>query len=221
MSDLILIPTPRELKSLRPLLKLPEVDCAFQLCGFGPIAAAARAAALISRYKPQRVMLVGIAGGYDNDRHPLGSACRFEQVACTGVGVGSAADHQSADQIGWLQFNGNDAQPQISDVISLGSSFVEGIPCAGQLLTCCSASATIDEAGQRKQAYPDAVAEDMEGFGVAMACTLARAPLQIVRGISNRAGDRDQQRWQIEEALAAAAELAIRVLSLDWLPVQD
>jgi futalosine hydrolase len=221
LSDLILVPTPREMDSLRPLLKLPQSDYALQLCGFGPIAAAARAAALIARYKPERVMLVGIAGGLDTDRHPPGTACRFDLVACTGIGVGGGTDHQSADQIGWLQFGGGDAQPQIGDVISLQSSFVEGIPSVGKLLTCCSASANAEEAGQRKRSFPDAIAEDMEGFGVAMACTLAQVPLQIVRGISNRAGDRDHQRWLIEEALAAAAEMAIRLTPRAWMPSQS
>ena len=58
-----------------------------------------------------------------------------------------------------------------------------------------------------------AIAEDMEGFGVAMACKLAGVPLRIVRGISNRAGDRDLTQWQIEEALAAAAERASALIA--------
>jgi hypothetical protein len=33
-----------------------------------------------------------------------------------------------------------------------------------------------------------------------------------VRGISNTAGDRDHARWQIPNALAAAAELTRRVM---------
>jgi hypothetical protein len=37
-------------------------------------------------------------------------------------------------------------------------------------------------------------------------------PLDIVRGISNTAGDRDISRWQIEAACRAAAELAVVLL---------
>jgi len=221
LSDLILVPTPRELDALRPLLDLPKADCAFQLCGFGPIAAAARAASLIARYKPDRVMLIGIAGGYDTDRTPLGTACRFDQVVSVGIGVGAGDDHQSADQIGWLQFGGGDAQPRIGDMIALQSSFVEGIPSVGTLLTCCSASATAAEAQRRRQSFPDAAAEDMEGFAVALACSLAQVPLQIVRGISNRAGDRELDKWQIDEALAAAAEMTIQLMPRAWMPSQS
>jgi futalosine hydrolase len=223
LSDLILVPTPREMDSLRQLLEndLADKDCAFQLCGFGPIAAAARAAALISRYKPERVMLIGIAGGFDIEQHPIGTAYRFDQVACTGIGVGSGGNHQSAHEIGWQQFGGGDAQPQIGDVITLQSTFVKGVPCAGKILTCCSVSATPGEAEQRQRLHPDAIAEDMEGFGVAMACTLAQVPLQIVRGISNLVGDRDLRKWRIEDALASAAEMAVRLMPRSWMPSQS
>jgi futalosine hydrolase len=211
------------MESLRQLLdrQQGEEDCAFQLCGFGPIAAAARAAALISRYKPERVMLVGIAGGFDVKQHPIGTAYRFDQVACSGIGVGSGSSHQSAHEIGWQQFSGGDAQPQIGDVIALQSTFVAGVRCAGKLLTCCSVSATPSEAERRQRLYPDAVAEDMEGFGVAMACSLAQVPLQIVRGISNLVGDRDLRNWHIEEALTAAAAMAIRLMPRTWMPSQS
>lgn len=223
MSDLILVPTPREMESLHRML---EADfggpgCAFQLCGFGPIAAAARASALISRYKPQRVMLIGIAGSFDSDRYPVGMACRFDRVVCSGIGVGMGSNHQSAQQIGWQQFSGGDAQPQIGDLIPLDSAFVEGVPLAGELLTCCSASANLEEARERRQLFPDAVAEDMEGFAVAMACSLARVPLQIVRGIVNRVGDRDSQTWRIDEAMSAAAEMATRLMPRAWMPSQS
>jgi futalosine hydrolase len=52
----------------------------------------------------------------------------------------------------------------------------------------------------------------MEGFAVAAACRLAGVPLDIVRGISNTAGDRDTSGWQIEAACRAAAALAVMLL---------
>jgi nucleoside phosphorylase len=52
----------------------------------------------------------------------------------------------------------------------------------------------------------------MEGFGVALACALARTRLAIVRGFSNRVGDRDSRHWRIPAALAAARRLTLEVL---------
>jgi futalosine hydrolase len=83
---------------------------------------------------------------------------------------------------------------------------------AGLLLSACAASADDADVRSRLQLFPDAAAEDMEGFAVAAACRLAGVPLDIVRGISNVTGDRDISRWQIEAACRAAAELAAMLL---------
>lgn len=100
----------------------------------------------------------------------------------------------------------------IGDLLPLASHASDG-PAAGQLLTCCSASSSTADVKRRSEVFPAAVAEDMEGFGVAVSCRLAGVPLTIVRGISNRAGDREKRRWAIPEALAAAAELTLKILS--------
>jgi futalosine hydrolase len=44
----------------------------------------------------------------------------------------------------------------------------------------------------------------MEGFAVALAARAFGVRLSVVRGISNVAGDRDQSRWRMREALTAA-----------------
>src|SRR5439155_15243049 len=80
------------------------------------------------------------------------------------------------------------------------------------LLTTCAASDSAAHAAIRRARFPDALAEDMEGFGVALACRLAGVPLSIVRGVSNVAGERDPARWRIPAALAAA-----RTRALSWL----
>ena len=55
----------------------------------------------------------------------------------------------------------------------------------------------------------------MEAFGVAMAASLAGVPVQVVRGISNNAGDRDKAHWEIGEALEAAAQLVGELIADD------
>lgn len=223
MADLIIVPTAGEMTALSRRLKSRRqtTGWAFQLCGFGPIAAAARTAALISRYRPSRVLLAGIAGTFDENRFPIGTACRFDLVSCYGIGVGSGEHFQSAQSLGWDQFSGGDARPKVTDEIALISTFVGDIPCHGQLLTACAASANQLEADQRRRLFPAATAEDMEGFGVAMACALAGVPLQIVRGISNLVGDRKASAWKVDAALEAAAELVIELLPWRWIPTES
>jgi hypothetical protein len=71
-----------------------------ELCGFGPVVAAARAAQLIAEHRPDSVLLVGIAGRM-SDRLAIGEAYAFERVACHGVGAGSGEAFVPAEWSGW------------------------------------------------------------------------------------------------------------------------
>jgi futalosine hydrolase len=176
-------------------------------CGFGPIAAAARSAELLARLSPARVILVGIAGAFAVLRDPLGSALEFGAVAVTGIGAGAGKDHLPPAALGFPQWPASARHPAVFDRLELAS---RGGPL---LLTCCAASASEEEAQERTRRFPDARAEDMEGFAVALACSAAGVPLTIVRGISNAVGDRKSERWTIPLALASARELTLEVLT--------
>jgi len=211
MPGLILIPTPLELSVITASLPSAALsDWDLELCGFGPIAAASRSAALIERMKPEQVLLIGIAGSFGD--LAIGSAATFAQVHCWGIGVGSGVAHQGADAMGFPQWAGfpvgagspvGMGDSSIGQVIELPTSRSPHV-----LLTCCSASANQHEADLKRAAVPAAAAEDMEGFGVALSCRIAEVPLTIIRGISNHVGERNQEHWQIEPALQAAAALA-------------
>ena len=186
------------------------IDAPCELCGFGPVAAAARAASFIAQHKAERVVLTGIAGTFSSTRLPVGTAAVFPRVAMHGIGVGVASGFVSAAALGFRHSPYTDRGPGHSDEVDELIVDAPVPPVAGQLLTCCTASASSAEARQRLERYPGAVAEDMEGFAVALACRLAGVPLVIARGISNEVGDRDVELWQIPTALDAA-----------WLVVRD
>jgi futalosine hydrolase len=180
------------------------------LCGFGPVAAAARTAQLVERLRPARVLLIGIAGTYAPERAAVGSALEFGAVAIEGIGAGEGERAIGPAGLGFPQWPARAATgtPAIEERLSLRST-------AGArelLLTTCAASGSQAHARERRRRFPDAAAEDMEGFGVALACALSGTPLAIVRGISNVAGERDPARWRIPAALRAARELAIERL---------
>ena len=216
---LILVPTEMERRILDPMLALATArGGSVALCGFGPVAAAARTARLIAEHAPERVLLVGIAGRLD-DRLAVGAAYRFDRVACYGVGAGSGGEFLPAEAIGWLQWPGDAAAAsdragsQIGDVISCAAGDRAGSGRADLLLTVCAAAANAEDVRLRKQTFPAATAEDMEGFAVAFACRLQGVPIDIVRGISNTAGDRDTSRWQVTAAAEAAGRLALQVMA--------
>ena len=213
MRTLILVPTDLERRVIEPIVA-PALGAAgmLELCGFGPVAAAARTALLVERLHPDRVVLVGIAGRLD-DQLAIAAAYRFAQVACFGIGVGSGEAFQPAGAAEWPQWPGDpgDGSPAIGDLIDCRAG--SAAPGAGLLLTACAASATPDDVRLRKRWFPAAAAEDMEGFAVALACQLGGVPLDVIRGISNTAGDRDKTRWDISGGLRAAGHLAIQTIA--------
>jgi len=184
-----------------------------ELCGFGMVAAAARTAQLVAEFAPARVLLVGIAGRLD-DRLSLGEAYRFGKVSCYGIGAGTGSNFLSADSLGWQQWPGDPPDPAVAigDTIPCATAGDAVVPRSEQLLTVCAAAASEADVVARMRMFPGAAAEDMEGFAVAVACGLKRVPVDIIRGISNTAGDRDKAHWQVTGALEAAAELVVRMM---------
>ncbi|MEZ6136150.1 MAG: futalosine hydrolase [Pirellulaceae bacterium] len=214
-ASLILIPTEFEASQCRTeLSSIARTGAMVQICGFGPVVSAARSMQWIASQRPREVVLLGIAGALD-ERLQVGKAYDFSEVVCYGVGVGSGELHQSAASLGWEQWPVQPADTVLSGVEASDDALPlsQATHVQRQLLTCCSASANVAEAKCKLAAHPCAVAEDMEGYAVAIACRLAQVPLRIIRGISNRAGQRDSAQWQVQSAMSAAAELLMQDLS--------
>jgi len=202
---LYLIPTEFERQKVQAILadRFPEQASRFQfqLCGFGPIAAAAKTMQLLVE-QPANIVLLGIAGTYQTERFPVGSATKFNHVVCHGVGVGSGEQFVSASELGWQQ---GEAVDDRIDCVGVSASELPR-----DLLTVCSAADSQAEAAIRLAKNPTTVGEDMEAFGVAMACQMSGVECEVIRGFSNVAGDRDKTNWQIDQALSAAVELLIK-----------
>ena len=165
---------------------------AVEVCGFGLAVSGVQAARAIARHAPHRVVLAGIGGSYDLAAAPVGTAVQAGTVRCVGIGAGG----RSAAELGFAE----------SDDVALDG--------AGPLaLSVATASASRDEASRRAGAHPGAVIEEMEGYAIAMAATLAEVPCLMVRGISNEAGDRDHGGWQVAPALRAVRGALDTILS--------
>lgn len=232
---LVLVPTPLERDLLAgSLARISGLAIGWtgelRLCGFGPIVAAAATATAIARHRPRHVVLAGVAGSYSSTLC-IGRAYSFGEVACYGVGAGSGTGFQSASSLGWKQWEGADGPGEpseaIGDVIQLdrrpllGATATSDLPNAPQdggdahgghqLLTVTSAAGDGDDCRDRLEHFPNAAAEDMESFGVAVACKMHGVRLSVVRGISNRAGDRDPANWQMAPALESVAVILKRL----------
>lgn len=196
---LVLVPTDLELDLASPRL-LEQYSA--KVCGFGAISSGIETSRLLASGHYQHIVLIGIAGTYDADVLPPGSACSFGSVACFGIGADEGEGYQGPRVLG---------QPQtyLKNKACFDELPLEALPSSGEgmLLTVCSAAGNDQQVGQRRKAFPQAIAEDMEAFSVALAGAKWGVPVSVIRGISNRAGDRDHTGWQIRSAMKAAVEL--------------
>jgi len=205
--QLLLIPTDFELDWIPTSLKDEWLQRGHRIdiCGFGICLSGIRTMQILASLDVERVILLGIAGFFV-DASSLGKAIRFARVAVHGIGVGEGCDHRSASELGWFQWP---REPRIGD--SLDLDYSDTSQDGPLLLSVASASKDTDEASVRHSKFRDAVAEDMEGFAVAAACRLRGIPCEIIRGISNRAGDREHRNWQVREALSSAMTMALTI----------
>lgn len=201
---LLCVPTALELGRLRsasPSAVDPERWAGVEVVGFGPVAAAARTAQLVTQASPAAVLLVGIAGAYPGGPS-MGEATWFGDAAMDGIGAGEGEGLILPSKMGFPQWPGSPAAPEPT---------FERAPLAGPgglILTVAAAADSAAMVEARASRFPGALAEDMETFGASLACGMAGVPLFALRGISNHAGDRDVGGWRIDDALAAvAAEL--------------
>lgn len=220
---LVLVPTEFELRKLQPFIAeaVAAANGIIATCGFAPIVSAIKATQLLTRHNPTKVVLAGIAGAI-GPRFSVGTAASFSQVACYGIGAGSGSDFQTASELGWTRWNEATATQGSQDILQLHSdpdSFrswrSDSTANSGEasndsideplLLTVCAASANSTDVADRLKKFPQAAAEDMEAYSVAMACRMANVPLTVIRGISNLAGDRNKAHWDVDAALNAVS----------------
>ena len=172
--------------------ELGELDG--EVVGIGPVIAAARAAVILERRKPDRVGRVGTGGAY-----PGGPAV-LTAVAGRVVGLSYGV---AAMGLGYVP---RPPAPIPGDPDTLAKL---GIP-EHEILT--SGAVTTDMTLAKRLADGWTV-EHLEAFGVAVACQNAGVPFTAVLGISNLVGPEAHAQWLTHrDAAQEAARQAIRPL---------
>jgi futalosine hydrolase len=212
---LIVTAVPAEAEAVRAGL-VPDVPVTVEAVGVGPAAAAAGAARLIALAEragqPYRAVLsVGIGGGFA-ERAALGTLVLATRSIAADLGAESPEGFLTIEELGMplAQLGGGAAVPVDPTLLT---QLRTALPHAtvGAVLTLSTVTGTAETAAMLAGRHPDAVAEGMEGYGVAVAATQAGLPFAEVRAISNPVGPRDRGAWRLREALdaltAAAANL--------------
>ncbi|AVT31308.1 futalosine hydrolase [Plantactinospora sp. BC1] len=170
--------------------------------GVGPAAAAAGTARLIALAeaagRPYRgVVSAGIGGGFPG-RAPVGGVVIATRSVAADLGAESPDGFLTLDELGFGTTT-LPADPALLDVLRAG------LPQAitGAVLTLGTVTGTAATTAALLARHPDAVAEAMEGYGVASAAVAAGLPFAELRTISNPIGPRDRSAWRIGDAFAA------------------
>lgn len=171
--------------------------------GVGTAAAAAGTARHLALGGYDAVVSAGIAGGMPG-RVALGDVV----VASRSVAADLGAD--SPD--GFLPLS----------ALGFGAEVIEADPflkhpyaTVGAVLSVSTVTGTAAATAELARRHPDAVAEAMEGFGVATAAQQAGVRFAELRTVSNLVGPRDKSAWRPAEALAALTE-AMTTVSEQW-----
>jgi futalosine hydrolase len=173
--------------------------------GVGPAAAAAGTARLLALAEaaqaPYRTVIsAGIAGGFPG-RAAVGATVLGARTIAADLGAESPDGFVPVDQLG---FGSNllDADPALLE------SLIAALPAAvaGDILTLATVTGTAATAAALQARHSGAVAEAMEGYGVACAARTAGVPFAELRTISNPVGPRDRTAWRLREAFSALTE---------------
>jgi futalosine hydrolase len=194
------------------LAGLPDADGTVdvRVVGVGPAAAAAGTAWLLAREPSySAVVSAGIGGGFA-DRIGLGDLALASDAVAADLGAESPDRFLPLDELGF----GTVRYP--SDPALL-AALRAALPSAvtGPVLTVSTVTGSAASTAALRSRHPDAVAEGMEGFGVAAAAHRAGIGFAELRAIANPVGPRDRSAWQVPRALAALTAAAGVLARLD------
>ncbi|PZM90544.1 MAG: futalosine hydrolase [Actinobacteria bacterium] len=179
--------------------------------GVGPAAAAAGTARLLAYAEAEgqpytAVISAGIGGGFPG-RAPVGATVVATASVAADLGAESPTGFLPLDELG---FGATVATADPTLVAWLRAALPQAL--TGAVLTVSTVTGTAERARHLADRHPDALAEAMEGYGVACAAAGAGVPFAELRTISNPVGPRDRAAWRIGDALAALTTAA-RALS--------
>jgi futalosine hydrolase len=166
--------------------------------GVGSASVAATTARVLALGRFDAVLSAGIGGGIGV---PVGATTVATTSVAADLGADSPDGFLGLDQLGF-------GTATIAADPGLVAAVMAALPdvVAGPVLTVSTVTGTLAGTRDLIARHPDAVAEAMEGFGVATAAAQAGVPFGELRTISNPVGPRDRAAWRIGDALERLSE---------------
>ncbi|KDN83743.1 futalosine hydrolase [Kitasatospora cheerisanensis] len=192
---LVVVAVPAEAEAVRRGLgEDPRVEVL--AAGVGPAAAAAGTAVALSRGGFRLVLSAGIAGGFA-PAAPIGSLVVADALVAADLGAETPDGFADVTELGF-----GTARYAVPDELAKLLAGATG-GAVGEVLTVSTATGSARRAERLRERHPRALAEAMEGFGVAEAAARFGLAAGELRTVSNAVGPRDRAAWRIGEALAA------------------
>ncbi|GAA1807253.1 futalosine hydrolase [Planosporangium flavigriseum] len=166
--------------------------------GVGSAAAAAATARVLALGRFDAVLSAGIGGGIGV---PIGGTTVATASIAADLGADSPDGFIGLDELGF----GTATLATDPELVAAVTAAVPHV-ATGPVLTVSTVTGTLAGTRDLTARYPDAVAEAMEGFGVATAAAQAGVPFVELRTISNPVGPRDRDAWRIGDALEGLSE---------------
>ncbi|HEU4348197.1 MAG TPA: futalosine hydrolase [Actinoplanes sp.] len=175
--------------------------------GVGPATAAAGTARLLALAEaagtPYRaVVSAGVAGGFPGHAETGATVLGTRSIAAD-LGAETPVGFVEVERLGFGR-SAYDADPALLRALA---SALPGC-VLGDILTLSTVTGTADTALRLAERYPAAVAEAMEGYGVAVAASIFECAFAELRTVSNPIGPRDRAAWRLSEALVALTNAA-------------
>lgn len=167
--------------------------------GAGPAAAATGTAWMLASEPYELAASVGIGGGFA-PHAPVGSVVVSSGTVPADLGADSPEGFLPIADLGFApRVDAPDLEYSKRIADSLTASGLTVV--TGSVLTVSTVTGTAERTAELQARHPGAVAEAMEGYGVATAATMANLPYVEIRVISNVVGPRDRSAWRIAESL--------------------
>ncbi|MDT9697080.1 futalosine hydrolase [Streptomyces sp. P17] len=164
--------------------------------GVGPARAAAGTATALARAPYDLVISAGIAGGFA-PHAPLGSLVVADEITAADLGAETPDGFLAVTELGFGTVTHRPPDALVRETATATGALT------GAVLTVSTVTGTAVRATALRERHPTALAEAMEGFGVAEAAAAHGVPVLEIRAVSNAVGPRDRASWRIGEALDA------------------
>ncbi|MFF7053312.1 futalosine hydrolase [Streptomyces griseorubiginosus] len=204
MRILVATAVPVERDAVAPAFRGTAATVDVLAVGVGPALAAAGTATALTRAAVEGaayglVVSAGIAGGFLPEA-PVGSLVVADEITAADLGAETAEGFVPVTALGFGAVTHRPPASLVRDAVAATGGR------AGAVLTVSTVTGTAERAAVLRARHTTALAEAMEGFGVAEAAAAHGVPVLEIRAVSNPVGPRDRAAWRIGDALTALTE---------------